>query len=390
MLGFSTYAALLPELRDLWSLSNSQAGLIGGMFFAGYIATVSLSTALTDRIDGRKVYLAGSLLAAAGSAGFGWLADGLWTAIFFQVLLGIGLAATYMPGLRLLSDRISGPFQSRYIAFYTSFFGIGTALSLAIAGLVAPVLGWRAAFLLSAAGPVIAGLMTFFAIGVLPPALKQLRLSFQTLFPISAWRRVLADRRCAGFTLGYAAHCLELFGSRAWMVAFLGYSASLHAGSNAGATFPWPAAAIAAVVNLLAVPASILGNEAALRVGRRRWILVAMCASGFAGILLGTSAPWHWALVIAMLIGYSMLVMAESGTLTAGLIAAAPPELRGAAMGLYSLVGFAGGMLGPIVFGAALDAAGGAQSGIAWVAGYAAVGSCCLLAPLIARLATRG
>ena len=35
----------------------------------------------------------------------------------------------YMPGLRLLSDRISGPHQSRYIAFYTSFFGIGIALS---------------------------------------------------------------------------------------------------------------------------------------------------------------------------------------------------------------------------------------------------------------------
>src|SRR5207237_752386 len=33
----------------------------------------------------------------------------------------------------------------------------------------------------------------------------------------------------------------------------------------------------------------------------------------------------------------SMLVMADSATLTAGLVAAAPPELRGSAMGLYSL-----------------------------------------------------
>ena len=37
MLGFSTYAALLPELRDEWSLSNSQAGIVGGMFFASLI-----------------------------------------------------------------------------------------------------------------------------------------------------------------------------------------------------------------------------------------------------------------------------------------------------------------------------------------------------------------
>src|SRR5256885_11803420 len=53
MLGFATFAALLPELRDLWRLSNVEAGVIGGMFFAGYIATVSYWTALTDRHDGR-------------------------------------------------------------------------------------------------------------------------------------------------------------------------------------------------------------------------------------------------------------------------------------------------------------------------------------------------
>jgi MFS family permease len=156
MLGFSTYAALLPELRDAWSLSNSQAGIVGGMFFAGYVAAVSFSTALTDRVDARWVYLAGGLLAAAASAGFGLAASGFWSAVLFQVVLGTGIAATYMPGLRLLSDRISGPNQSRYIAFYTSFFGIGTALSFAIAGLAAPRYGWRAAFLVSALGPLLA------------------------------------------------------------------------------------------------------------------------------------------------------------------------------------------------------------------------------------------
>src|SRR5919201_3671007 len=81
MSGFSTFAALLPELRDLWRLSNSEAGLIGGMFFAGYIATVPYWTALTDRIDARRVYAAGSAIAAAASAGFGMLAGGLASAV---------------------------------------------------------------------------------------------------------------------------------------------------------------------------------------------------------------------------------------------------------------------------------------------------------------------
>jgi len=382
MVGFSTYAALLPELRDEWRLSNAQAGVVGGMFFAGYVATVSLWTALTDRVDGRRVYIAGALLTALGSAGFGLFASGYASAVLFQVVLGIGIAATYMPGLRLLSDRVSGPYQSRYVAFYTSFFGIGTALSLAIAGFIAPAFGWRAAFLLSALGPLIAGALVLMLQAL--PAHGGGVFSLHTLFPVRSWLRVLRDRASAGYTLGYMVHCLELFGSRAWMVAFLAYSASLHGASG---TFPWPAAAIAAVVNLLAVPASILGNEVALRIGRGRWILLVMAASGTSGVLLGWSAPWHWTVVLALLVAYSMLVMAESGTLTAGLVAAAPPDLRGAAMGLYSLVGFGGGLLGPVVFGAALDLGGGAGSGPAWLLAYAAIGAGCLAAPIVARIA---
>jgi hypothetical protein len=90
--------------------------------------------------------------------------------------------------------------------------------------------------------------------------------------------------------------------------------------------------------------------------------------------------------VLALLIVYSMLVMAESGTLTAGLVAAAPGELRGAALGLYSLAGFGGGLAGPVLFGAALDAAGGARSHLAWIAAYAAIGAGCLAAPLVVRM----
>jgi len=388
MAGFATYPALLAELRDAWSLTNSEAGMVGGLFFAGYVAAVSYATALTDRIDARLVYLAGGLLGFLGCAGFGLAAQGFTSAVLFQMLHGAGIAATYMPGLRLLSDRTSGAAQARHIAFYTSFFGIGTALSYALAGLLAPMLGWRATFMISALGPLAAGLIVYFGVApVARAAVPAQPFSLATLFPVAAWRRVLAIRAAAGYTLGYTVHCIELFGSRAWMVAFLAFSTSLHGGAG---SFPWHAATIAACVNLLSVPASILGNEAALRIGRRRWILTAMAASGASGIALGLSAPLAWKFVLVLLAIYTLLVMAESATLTAGLIASAPAELRGAAMGLYSLSGFAGGMLGPILFGFALDLAGGTGNPAAWVWAYAAIGAGCLGAPLAVRFAARG
>ncbi|MEW6690593.1 MAG: MFS transporter, partial [Pseudomonadota bacterium] len=320
MLGFATFAALLPELAALWRLSNAEAGMIGSAFFVGYVATVSYWTTLTDRTDGRRVYLAGCLLGAAGEAGFGLAAEGLASAMLFQALLGAGVAGSYMPGLRLLSDRTAGPRQSRTIAFYTSFFGIGTALSLALAGALAEAWGWRWAFIVSAAGPLAAGLLVFaFLEGIQPRA--KAAFSASSLFPVAAWRKVLANRATAGYTAGYLAHCAELFGSRGWMVAFLAFSAGLQA---QGPAYPWNLAALAAVVNVAAVPASILGNEVALRIGRRRWIQIAMFASGACGVALAFSAGLHWAAVLALLIVYANLVMAESATLTAGLVAAAP------------------------------------------------------------------
>ena len=200
MLGFATFAALLPQLRDAWSLTNAEAGIVGGMFFAGYIVSVSSWTALTDRGDARKVYAAASLVAAAGSAGFGWLARGFASGMFFQALLGVGIAGTYMPGLRLLSDRVSPARQSRSIAFYTASFGVGTALSLALAGAVASRAGWKAAFLVAAAGPVVAGMLVLALIRPIarpgPPA------HVPALIPFASWGPILRQRETAGYVRG--------------------------------------------------------------------------------------------------------------------------------------------------------------------------------------------
>ena len=175
-------------------------------------------------------------------------------------------------------------------------------------------------------------------------------------------------------------HCAELFGSRAWVVAFLAFSASLL---PQGMTTPMTAATTAAAVSIFSAPASILGNEVALRIGRRAWIVIVMSVTALVGIAMALLAASPWWVIFALLAVYSMLVMADSATLTAGLVASAEPSVRGAAMGLYSLIGFGlGGALGPIIFGIALDATGGGRTPSDWAIAFAALGFGCLLFPL--------
>jgi MFS family permease len=99
MSAFVTFPALLPTFQQEWALSNTQAGWISGIFFAGYVLAVPVLTSLTDRIDPRRVFLAAMALSALATAGFGLMASGAWSASFWRLLQGVGFAGTYMPGL---------------------------------------------------------------------------------------------------------------------------------------------------------------------------------------------------------------------------------------------------------------------------------------------------
>jgi MFS family permease len=363
MTGFSAYPALLPLLSRSWHLSGTEAGLIGGSFFFGYMVAVPFLSGITDRIDARKVFAGSCLLAATGILGFAALAQGVVTGSCFQALTGAGLAGTYMPGLKALTDRVSGPRQPRYIAFYTSTFGIGASVSLALVGWLEHTLPWRLGFALLAAGPVAGALIAMLALHPHRQAVAHGRRWLPNLRPVFAQPDV---RR---YIAGYAIHCWELFGLRSWLVAFVA-GAYAVAGE---ASPPVGAAGVAALLNLLGYPASILGNEAAGRLGRPAWIAGAMLSSGVLCWVAGWSLHWPLWIVVPLLALYFVSVMSDSAALTAGLVAAAPVGQRGAAMAAYSLLGFGAGFVAPLVFGITLDVFG--HTPLAWAIAFGTLGS---------------
>ena len=331
---------------------------------------VPLATALTDRVDARKVYLVGGLSATLSLLGMGFLAHNFWTALLFMSINGAGLAGTYMPGLKILSDRIQSGELTRHIAFYTAFFGIGTGFSYLCSGWILNSLGWHYVFGIIALGPFSAFLIVLFCI---PPLAHEkwkgpIRIRLHDIFPVDKWKLVLMDKKASGFIFGYTAHSLELFASRSWIVAFFAFCATAS-----GESFFLTATTLAGVINFFGVPSSILGNEIALRVGRQKWVCIVMLTSAVMGIALALSTGYSWWLIVCLAIGHVIFIMADSSTLTAGLVISAQENIKGAAMGLHSLMGFGGGLMGPAIFGFVLDIAGSRSSSVAWVWAYAAV-----------------
>lgn len=226
MTGFATYPALLPLLRTSWDLSNSQAGLISGVFFAGYMTATPILVGLTDRIDARRIYLLATTLAFTGSLGFALFAHNLVTAMFFQTLVGAGLAGTYMPGLRLLTDHFQGATPSRAVAFYTSSFGLGTTGSLLLSGAIEPY-GWHWTFAAAALGPLISGILVFAFFPTRPAEPDAAAKG-----PVFDFRPVLRNHDAMGYILGYTVHCWELFGLRSWLPAFFCFQSRFDFGAG--------------------------------------------------------------------------------------------------------------------------------------------------------------
>jgi predicted MFS family arabinose efflux permease len=357
-------AFLIPE----WHLSAAQAGLLAGSGAAGYMLTVPVLATLTDRIDARKILIAGSALSALGTFLFGMFASGLWSGALFNAIAGMGFAGAYMPGLKALTDRLAPGDSSRAITLYTSSFSFGVGLSFLVSQLVAESFGWRAAFLVTALGPMVMLLVCFLLRPVEPKPVQGRLLDFAPVF---------RNTEAMGFVLGYGAHCFELYGIRTWLVAFWTFVAIRNSDSSMSTPI-----VVSVLFSLLAMPASIIGNELAIKFGRHRAITVVMFSSAVVALLIGIFAdrsPW---LLLPLMLLYALTVPADSGALTSGMTMAASPSYRGATMATHSTVGFSLSALGAWAVGVALDAAGGPLSPSGWMAAFSVLAAGILLGPV--------
>jgi MFS family permease len=371
MLGMFTFAALLPTFIHEWQLTNTEAGWVSAIFLGGYALAVPVLVSLTDRVDPRRIYLLSMALGGVAALAFALFATGFWTAMIFRTLAGVSLAGTYMPGLKALSDHIEGSAQPRAIAFYTSSFGIGAATSFLVSGVIAEWFNWQAAFVVGAVGAVLATLLVARLI-----APHESRLLAAPSTALLDFRPVLRNRSAMAYIVCYAVHNWELFGMRSWVVALLAFTQARH-----DATGLLPPTIVATLMTLLGVWASIMGNELAMRFGRRRVILVVMLASASLCGFIGFGSALSYTLVALLCLLHGITAAGESAAVTAGAIGTASAGYRGTTMALHSALGFFFAFIGPLAFGWVLDLAGG-NSPVAWGLAYASMGVVMVLGAL--------
>lgn len=365
-------AVMVQHLIPLWGMTNTQAGLLASAYAAGYMLAVPFLSSLTDRYDARRILLLSSLCSGLSTLAFALFATSWLTGLFIWGLAGASFAGAYMPGLRALTDRLETADASRSITLYTASYSMGVGFSFLVSQLVADACGWRWSFGITGLGPLIMAFVAWRMKPVLPIPKEGHLLDV---------RPVLRNRPAMAYILSYGAHCFELYGFRTWLVAFWTFVISRHQGDS----LP-DAMTVSFLASLLAMPASILGNELSLRFGRARaisWIQVISALTALSiGVLAGGSA---WVILVLIFI-YAVTVPADSGSLTAGMMSYAQPQFKGLTLAMHSTVGFGLSALSGWMIGLALDSHGGTQDPQAWLAAFGVLAAGGMLGPLALRL----
>src|SRR5438552_1735379 len=319
-------AALIPTLIPAWSLSNTEAGWISGIYYAAYTLVVPLLSSLTDRVDPKRIYLGSVALTAVAFAGFAWVATGFRSALAFALVL-IGLPArpprtSSGPRAALLDFR--PVLRNRSALAYSLAYCVHTWEMSALRA-------WVVTFLTFAAAQSAAGTWV-----VLAPATVASVMGLLGVWA-SVWGNELAIRfGRRRFILG------TMFASTA-MAGVIGFSAALP---YAGA-----AALILVYAMLIWSDSSSLtaGSAGSAEPGRRGATLAVHSTLGYAGGFLGPLAlgamldlfggpsvlSWGIAfghVTIALLLGTLAFVwlrpadLAGDRSMTAAVAAAPPPN----------------------------------------------------------------
>ena len=382
MIGISLWPVFLIQLRDVWALTNSQIGWISGAYFIGYVLATPIMVGLTDFVDSRFMFICGCISSFIGCVGFAFFANDFLSAALFYALIGAGLAGTYMPGLQVLNARLEGDFRIKAVPWYTSSFGLGTGFSFLIMGLLLTYSNYKISALIAAFGAFVVGF--YLLIFVEPKSPKEGLKDQINRHPLDL-RPAFTKPKAMSFIYAYSAHTYELMAFRAWSFALFVFLSERSEYSLSYSQIT----TIFGLLTVLGMIASTTGAKFCLVFGRRKtisWIGLLTFLVALVSAVILNGPLW---LSISVLCLYNVVIMFDSGGLTAGTVSASDDYDRGALLAVHSMIGFAGGAIGAPIIGYVLDLTGGEGEIFAWSCALFVLGLGSLLVSLIQLNAQR-
>jgi predicted MFS family arabinose efflux permease len=271
--------SVASKIQNEFHLTDSQVGLLGSAFLLVYaVATIPFGI-WADRGVRKTVIGIGVTIWSLATL-FTGLARSYLQLFLARAVLGIGEASYYPAGTALLGDYFKKEGRGRAMSIWAAGTAVGIAVGFAGGGIVASILGWRAAFYMTAVPGLVFALLAFRlreplrgAAEARGPQVRQAArinwMTFVGLLRIPTLRATIAAETALFFVLGGAAFWLPTYLQRRFGLG------TGSAGTLAGGVL---------VIGLLA--GSLLGGTIADRLSIRRRA-ASNLPVGIAGFIVG-------------------------------------------------------------------------------------------------------
>lgn len=350
------FAPLIPTFITDLGISYVAAGTIMTAYFWTYTAVQVPIGVLTDRLGARRVMLTFMSVLVLGVIAF-TLSRTYAQSLFARCLIGLGTAAVWLPGLRLINEWFPPGERGRATGLFSAGGGAGGTTALLIIPLLAERLGWRLGYALLVV-PVLLTLALVFLV-IRPGAPAAAARPADRVAPagsaaaggtVAVLGRVLGTPALWPFNVSVLFSYGAYISLITWLPTFLIKDAGLSR-SMAGLV-----TALITAGTIVSWPMAGLISD---RLGYRKPIYLfsqgmsTLICLAFA--LLAPGGGFAAAAGIAVLAGLLLGGMVTPFVMVTELF---PPELVGTASGVVNTFCFVGSLIIPVALGYILDLTG--------------------------------
>jgi MFS family permease len=331
LLGMSLWfagTAIGPQLQERWTLTGSQLGWLTTAVQLGFVAgTASIALFnLADILSARLLFSLAALAGAVVNAAL-LLADGFVPAVATRFMCGFCLAGVYPPAMKMISTWFK---SQRGLAVGTIVGGVTVGKAMPYLVHAFPDAGIATIVIAGSLGAVVAAAIVWFAYRDGPyPFIPR-------PFSWSLVATVMREPRWRLATGGYLGHMFELYSYWTWIPAFLAASALSSAGSSASSSVSFLAFGTIAVGGI----GCVWGGRVADRIGRERFVILALAASGACSLLIGLTFGRSWLLLAPVALAWGFFVVADSAQFSVMVTESVPSHAVGTALMIQTSLGF--------------------------------------------------
>jgi len=155
---------LLEPIKTELNLADAHLGLLTGLAFAAFYATLGIPVALwADRGNRRNIIALALSIWSAMTALCGF-AQTFWHLLIARMGVGVGEAGGTPPATSMIADLYPPQERATALGVYTSGIGLGIMAGFALGGYVYELYGWRAAFFVAGVPGLLLALIVRFGI----------------------------------------------------------------------------------------------------------------------------------------------------------------------------------------------------------------------------------